>query len=343
MNITSATHKLNKLRKKQLSGREPKCVHRTLLLRTLIILREMHPETENFFAPIVKTLMTYAKRPDKKGDYENGMGRHYYCAVNINGKALSPINSYFRNGSGKLQKSARVMFEEDYTMALVMYRAGYINKCAEFLGRAVHFLSDMCCIPHTASMTYFSSGHKFHKTYETVAELMYPELVPEQHFPKLPDFFTNRSTFADDINTIALETARGIADIKKSPADAVKGHLLRTERILASFLLRFLADTNATEREAHYIMNNSGCRLLKGTSKLAVKVTEHGIEFHGVNPSPDSNINVTDETFYIAHRRNGLFTISPQKDSAGLVLEVSDGKFVWRKFDPVHSEQLFRL
>ncbi|MCM1132665.1 MAG: hypothetical protein NC340_04245 [Ruminococcus flavefaciens] len=341
--VTSSTRNLNKLTKKYLSGREPKCVHRTLLLRTLIMLKEMHPETEKIFAPVVKTFMSYSKRPDKKGDYENGMGRHYYCAVNVSGRELPVVNGYFRNGSGKFPKSARTMFEEDYTMALVMYRAGYIEKSAEFLGRAVHMLSDMCCIPHTSSMTYFSSGRNFHKAYENVAELIYPALVPEQHFPELPDFFDSRSSFADDINKIALETAKGIRAVKESPQEAVKQHLLRTERILAKFLLRFLEDSVSHERSAHYITNNSGCRLLKGTSRLAVKITESGIEFHGVNPSPISGINVTATPFYIAHRHNGLFTLSPVMDNSGLVLEVIDGKFFWRKFNPTHSGQLFRL
>lgn len=343
MSITSSTKTLNKLTKKYLSDRKPKCVHRTLLLRTLIMLKEMYPETENFFAPVVKTFMNFSKRPDKKGDYENGIGRHYYCATSVSGRELSPVNSYFRNGSGKFPKSARFMFEEDYTMALVMQRAGYIEKSAEFLGRAVHMLSDMCCIPHTSSMTYFSSGRKFHKAYENVAELIYPELVPEQHFPQLPDYFKDRSSFADDLNAIALETAKGIKSVESSPLDAIKQQLLRTERILAAFLLRFLADTVTHERKAHYITNNSGCRLLKGTSRLAVKITEEGIEFHGVNPSPASDINVTNMVFYIAHRHNGLFTLSPVQDNKGLVLEVSDKKFVWRKFDPVHCEQLFKL
>lgn len=341
--IISSTRKLNKLTKKYLYDRKPKCVHRTLLLRTLIILKAIQPETEKFFAPIVKTLMTYAKRPDKKGDYENGMGRHYYCAVKTTGKKCSPANGYFCNGTGGFHKSARVMFEEDYTMALVMYRAGYHEKSAEFLGRAVHMLSDMCCIPHTSSMTYFSSGRKFHKTYEAVAELIYPALVPEQHFPELPDYFKNRSSFTDDINKIALDTAKGLSAINDSPLEAIKKQLLRTECILAAFLQRFLADINAHERDAHYIMNNSGCKLLKGTSKLAVKVTENGITFHGVNPSPESSINVTNTLFYVAHRHNGLFTLSPAQDKKGLVLEVSDSKFIWRKFNPVHGEQLFKL
>ena len=47
--------------------------------------------------------------------------------------------------------------------------------------------------------------------------------------------------------------------------------------------------------------------------------------------------------FYAAHRHDGLFTLSPAKDSEGRVLEVKDGKLRLRKFDPLHGEQLFRL
>lgn len=343
--VRSTAKELRKLADKYLAERtsEPKCVHRTLLLRSLVILRKLYPETEDFFAPMMKTLMPYAKRPDKKGDYENGMGRHYYCALSIGGKELKMVNSYYRNGIKKHTKSARTMFEEDYTMALTMLHAGYMDECGRFLGRAVHMISDMCCLPHTASMTYYSRGRGFHKAYELLAEAIYPELVPEQLPEKLPEFFVSRETFADDINSIVLETAGGLAAVSADPLEALKEQLLRTERVICAFLMRFYEDRSAKEKQAHYILNGSGCRLLKGTDVMTIKVTEKGLILHGVNPSPESKVNVTDMVFYAAHRHNGLFTLSPAKDKDGRVLEVADGKLQLRIFDPLHGEQLFRL
>lgn len=343
--INNSAKQMNALAEKYLAELDgkPKCVHRTLLLRTLIILKEIRLDSEALFAPVLKTFMTSSKRPDKKGDYEKGMGRHYYCAANSSGKELSPINSYYRNGMGIFTKSARVMFEEDYTMALTMYHAGFDKQWAEHLGRAVHMLSDMCCLPHASSMTYFSSAAKFHKAYELLAESIYPHLVPEQISTELPDIFRSKNSFAEDLNAIAIETANGLDDVFSDPFEAVCGHLLRTERILAAFLLRFCNDTVSQEHEAHFITSGSGCRLMKGTSPLTVKITENGIIFHGVNPSPESSINVTNTTFFAAHRHNGLFTLSPARDKKGVVLEVNSGKLVWKKFDPVHGEQLFRL
>lgn len=319
------------------------CVHRNLTLRGLAILRTLHPYAADVFEPQLKILVAYSKRPDTKGDYENGMGRHYYCAGTVGGRERHPVNSYYKNGIGNLSKSARVMFEEDHTMAVTMYRAGFHDRAAAFLGRAIHMLSDMCCLPHAASMTYYSTGATFHKGYERLAEALYPEFVPLTIPAELPELFSFRSSFADDLNQIALETAKGLADVKADPKNAVISHLIRTERIVAAYLLRFYEDIHSSDRISHYIANNSGCRLLRGTAPLTARITRKGVTFHGVNPSPESDINVTSRTFYAAHRHDGLFTLSPVKDDKGKVLEVRGGKLVWAKFDPVHGEQLFRL
>ncbi len=145
MNINFTARKMNSLAKKKIreNNSEPSCVHKNLTLRTLVMLKYIRPESESVFAPIVKNLVPYSKRPDKKGDYENGMGRHYYCAASPSGREQSAINGYFKNGIGRCCKSARTMLEEDYTMALTMYIAGFYEKSAEFLGRALHMLSDI--------------------------------------------------------------------------------------------------------------------------------------------------------------------------------------------------------
>lgn len=345
MNINSSARKMNSLAKELLkeNNSELSCVHKNLTLRTLVLLKYLRPESEDIFAPIAKTLVVFSKRPDKQGDYEKGPGRHYYCATTPHLKNQSSVNSYFRNGKGKCYKSARAMFEEDYTMALTMYIAGFYKKSAEFLGRAIHMISDMCCIPHVTCMTYFTPAKVFHKSYELLAETIYPDKVPQQTICEIPDYFTSRNNFKDALNQLALDTAKGLKDISTDPIASISSHLLRTERVIAALLIRFIDDISSHESDAHYITNNSGCRIMRGTAPLTIKITEKGITFHGVNPSPDSKINVTRRTFYAAHRHDGLYTLSPVKDNIGRVLEVSDGKLVWHKFDPVRGEQLFKL
>lgn len=320
-----------------------KCVHKTLLLRSLIILKHIDPSSEKFFSPMVRDMMYFSKRPDRKGDYEKGMGRHYYCPINYTGKPQKAVNGYYRNGIGNLHCSARTMFEENYTMALTMHRAGFTEQCAEHLGRAVHMISDMCCLPHSTGMTYYSPARKMHKAYENFAEALYPEFIPEQNPSVIPILFPDRTSFETDINAIAAKTASEIKMLIAYPEEEITQRLLTTEITIVSLLKRFMADTALPEKEAHYITNNSGFKILPDSTHLIIKVTEKGLIFHGVNPSPESSVNVTRGIFYAAHRHDGLFTISPAKDKEGKVLEVCNGKIFLRRFDPVHGEQLFRL
>lgn len=324
--------------------KEPiKCVHKTLTLRALTILKHIEPDSEKFYTPMLRNLVTYSKRPDKKGDYEKGMGKHYYCAGNASGKTNCPINGYFRNGIGQLYNSARALMEENYTMALTMYRAGFTSESARHLGRAVHMISDICCLPHATGMTYYSSRRKMHKAYENFAEAIYPEYIPPQKVTELDKLFTDRSSFTSEINAIAAVTVNEMEMLINEPEKEVIQRLLFTERTVASLLQRFMEDTQLPEKEAHFITNGSGARLLPDSAHLTIKVTEKGLVFHGVNPSPESRINVTDGIFYAAHRHDGLFTISPARCKDGLVLEVISGRLCLRKFNPIHGEQLFRL
>lgn len=345
MNLNSTARKMTSIARDILDkrGAEPSCVHKNLTLRVLVMLKKIRPDSEDIFAPIAKTLVNYSKRPDKQGDYEKGAGRHYYCVAAPNLKKNKSVNGYFRNGKGKCYKSARTMFEEDYTMALTMHIAGYYRKSGEFLGRAIHMISDMCCIPHVTGMTYFSSAKTFHKAYEILAEAVYPDLVPVQTTFTLPDYFNARNSFKEGINRLARDTARGIRALDNDPVKAITAHLHRTECVIAALLLRFMKDVSSLEKDAHYITNNSGCRIMRGTTPLTIKITEKGITFHGVNPSPESRINVNERTFYAAHRHDGLFTLSPVRDSEGRVLEVSSRRLILRKYDPVRGEQLFKL
>lgn len=336
--LQELTHSFNSQRKEPI-----KCVHKTLTLRALTILKHIDPESEKFFTPMLRTLVVYSKRPDKKGDYEKGMGRHYYCASGPSGKLNCPINGYFRNGIGQLCSSARALMEENYTMALTMYRAGFIEESARHLGRAVHMISDICCLPHASGMTYYSTRRNLHKAYENFAEAIYPEFIPQQKVAHLDRLFTDRSSFTTEINAIAAVTVRELELLIDEPEKEVIQRLLFTERTVASFLQRFMEDTQLPEKEAHFITNGSGARLLPDSAHLTIKVTEKGLVFHGVNPSPESKVNVTDGLFYAAHRHDGLFTISPARCSNGCVLEVVGGKLCLRKFNPIHGEQLFRL
>ena len=320
-------------------------IHKMLMLNGLVALKKQYPETEEYYLPMVNQMLHTVKKPDTKGDYQNGPGMHYYCAVKRSGKPMKPVNNCFANGKGRY-RSARTMLEESYTMALSLYCAGYEKESAGFLGRAVHMISDICCPPHSSGMTYFSAGGRIHKAYELLAEAVYPEFMPEYDEKAgfaLMDIFHERSSFDEAVNTIAGSTAGELAKLCEDPFAEVTGRLRYTENIIAALLLRFYRDTELEPSEAHYIADGSEVRILPDAAKLSVRVTPEGISFHGVNPSVDSDITVTKTVFYAAHRRDGLFTLSPKKEPEGRVLEVCKKILKLKQYDPIHGEQLFRL
>ena len=337
---------LKELTAKYISERkeEPKDAHKTLLLRALMLLKQSEPDTEIMFTPMAKIMVPYAKRPDKKGDRENGLGKHYYCAVNGSGKALRSVEGYYRNGKGKLAKSARTMLEEDYTMALTMYLAGFQDEAAKFLGRAVHMVSDPCCVPHGSKMTYYSPYRMLHKAYEGLSDVIYPEFVPEQEVEELERVFDDRSSFQKPMNDIAVGTAPELEKLREDPFQEITGRLLYTERKIAALLLRFFQDAAAPDDHgAIYVRNKAKVKLLENSAPLSVKIFEKGIILHGVNPCPQSRINVTRMELFAAHRHDGLFTLAPARESKGMVIEPVKGILKLCPFDPRRETQLFEI
>ena len=316
-------------------------VHQTLLARALMLLKYINPETEMFFAPMLRTMMQTVIKPDNKGDYENGMGLHYYCASDASGRKYPMRGGYYANGIGDFSRSARTMFEENFTMALAFGYAGFSRQCAENLGRAVHMICDMCCLPHATKMTYYSSKRKIHKAYENFAEVYYPEFLAEQKISSLPDIFSSHSGFEKAINKISGKVSGETSEFLSDPVKEICARLYHTEIVTASLLMRFYSDMQTRAQHGDIVVTGLECRI--NQTPLSLKVTQKGVEFHGVNPFPSSKLNVVKTSFNLAHRRDGLYTLSPVGDKNGKVIEISHGRLSLSKFSPTNKKQLFKL
>lgn len=317
----------------------PPPIHHEILVRALKLLGEHSPEAEALMIPYLKIMLPYTYRADDKGDRENGAGRHYYCGCATNGAPLKPVRGYLKNGKDLFAKSARTMFEEDYTMALTMYQNGFKAEGAVFLARAVHMLSDMCCLPHAAKMTYFSSKREIHIQYEELARAMYPEFVPEQHikYEQLRRF-AERSSFSAALNRNAKRICSEIPQIFTAPEKEIKHRLYDTEAAVAALLYRFYRDIQVSPLRGHYIVNGMTCRPFADMPALEIKVTKRGISFALDGVPVNSRYG---SVFRAAHRRNGLFSLSPVGNADGLVLTKSGRGLV--RFDPRDAKQLFNI
>ena len=317
----------------------PPPIHHEILVRALKLLGETAPEAEKLIRPMLGVMIPYTYRADDKGDRENGAGRHYYCGCSTNGAIRRPVHGYLKNGKDLFAKSARTMFEEDYTMALTMYQSGFRAQGAVYLARAVHMLSDMCCLPHAAKMTYFSNKRNVHIQYEELARTMYPEFIAEQHikYEQLRRF-AMRSSFSSALNRNARLICSEIPQIFTAPEKEIKHRLYDTESAVAALLYRFYRDTQVSPLRGHYAANGMTCRPFPDMPALEIRITERGITFELDGIAVNSRFG---SVFRAAHRKNGLFSLSPVGNTEGLVLTRSGKGLV--SFAPGDRAQLFDI
>ena len=345
--LKKAEKKLSSLYRKYRSKRGciTESVHKELLIRAYELIRPFHPYTDNILGNYFDVMLHHCYCPDLKGDYEKGMGRHYYCSVNASGKKLPTVHGYYKNGAGKFAKSARTMFEEDYTMALTMYNAGFYEQSAAYLGRAVHMLSDMCCLPHASKWTYFSSKGKLHKAYENLASAVYPDFVPKQQITdETLKIFSHHKSFGPALNKIVEREAKEVELLKSEPLKELKLRLLATERAVAALLYRFCNDIALPPEAAHYLEQGMVCKPFKDTPKLTLRITEKGILFtrNAKAVQIKTEKNRTAKLFRVAHRSDGEYSLSPVYDShEGRV--ISSSKTGLFHFDPKKSDIFFKF
>lgn len=333
---------MSELREHYLSVRKSKSVsvHKTLFRRALPMLCALVPEAEKFYQPITDIILSNVCRPDKAGDYEKGTGRHYYCVTNAYGMRKIPSEGYYRNGIRKFAKSARSMFDEDYTMALTMYKAGYIDESAVYFARAIHMLSDMCCLPHVAGMTYFSNKSAIHKAYEALARAMYPDALPERTITvESLHRFDPEKGFGDAINDIAEEQIDDLKEIADDPVKSITNRLYKAEEAVAALLYRFMADVSCESAVNGYIPDNS---CIYGHD-IRIEVTDEGLHLlqNGTQISVTADKSRSCSFFRAAHRFDGLYTFSPVSDANSKSLILTSGKLC--PFNPNRRNQLYKI
>lgn len=319
-------------------------VHRTLILRGLPLLYEHVPGAKDFFEPIRSRLVDNVTCPDRDGDREKGVGRHYYCAVNFMGIRLRTHSGYYKNGVGRFGKSARTMLEEDYTMALTMQKAGFHEQAADYLARAVHMISDLCCLPHATQMTYFSPKKKLHKAYEDLARAMYPDSVPVQTLsPEALRLFECRECFAVALNPLAEEQIDEPKLLASAPAESIINRIYAAERAVAALLNRFYEDLSLSPKQCGCLSSGDKLIPMGNMPPLTAEITADGIKFTADVAPPNLEFYkfMCSELFRIAHRYDGYFTLSPVNDPKGRC--VVCGKSILRRFDPKNKRAFFTV
>lgn len=339
-----AASEMLRLRKKYIAVRtsESVSVHRTLILRALPLLYSHVPEAADFYEPVKILLTDNVTCPDRMGDYEKGKGRHYYCASNFLGIRCHTSGGYYRNGVMRFAKSARTMLEEDYTMALTMYNCGFNEQAMIYLARAIHMISDICCLPHATQMTYFSPKRHIHKAYEALARAMYPDSVPVQKLSaENVSLFSSRECFMDSVNTLVEVQIPEIRQLLSAPDKSIIRRLYTAESAVVSLMNRFFEDISLTSEKNNSLFTGAKLACYGGKVVFTAEVSAEGIRFAADDAAAPSDFVrfMSSNIFRAAHRCDGTFTLSPVNDSEGRCAVYGSAKP--RRFSPHRIKMLF--
>lgn len=199
--------------------------------------------------------------PDIKGDCDNGSGLHYYSPINKNGLPNRKNVDYYPNRLGGYSKSAGTVFEECYYTALILWQNKKHNTSAIMLGRALHFLSDMCCTPHTTSKVCTGNPKNCHVAFETYAN----------KYVGIYNAMTSKNIYDNCLSLSPIEIANQVSEISagfydkltskknKNFSEIVAVTYPLSQMITAGVILKFCKDAKENpliDEKKYYVIKN---------------------------------------------------------------------------------------
>ena len=251
-------------------------------LRPVSFYREWHNE-----------ILAGCTEPDKENDIDKGLGTHYYACANAKGKELKETNGYYKNRLGKLSKSARTMFEENYTCAVSLYKSGDATNGMRVLGRAIHFLSDMGCTVHVCNMKYLDKPNNVHFAFEKHVTNSCTKHTAEIFDKRLPKYF-EKDNMGEALNKLIKYAAKFTDTIShldpRAFDDVAQNTLPVTQQNVMALLLKFYDD--CTNDKGNYITDQKLYSFKNEVSGLVLTVTTKGLMLEKPDKESEQKIMV---------------------------------------------------
>ena len=215
-------------------------------LELLTIEKKLRPAA--FYKDWHEEIKLGAVQPDKTGDIDEGPGMHYYSCMNAKGKELDESNGFYRNRLGDFAPSARTLFRANYTSAVSLYKSGMTKESMIYLGRAIHFVSDMGCTPHVANMTSGIKASNVHNAFEKQIKNSYTGFKADSFDKRLTKYY-EKADPGDAFNKLIKYAGKFVDTIlhldPRAFDDTAKNTIPVTEQHVIAVLLKFFNDCNA--------------------------------------------------------------------------------------------------
>lgn len=261
--------------------------HMDILEKALVILGSLDDKTYyDFYIDYKNVLLKACTEPDGKGDTDRGSGLHYYCAANRKGREIEPNNGYYANRLRRYNRTARTMLEENYTMALSLYKSGEERAAIHQLGRALHFIQDIGCTVHSSGIMYMDREKNPHNAFESYAQSVYSEIEAPKAINKQIKKACDTS-IEQAVNRLAAFSSKYAADVltvKKDVLDKVCRSTLPTaQQYTAGIMIRFYNDIQG--ENGNYLLDNKEYSVKNERTAGLLTVTGKGVALDAANDS----------------------------------------------------------
>ncbi|SEK23857.1 zinc dependent phospholipase C family protein [Ruminococcus albus] len=260
-------------------------------LELLTIEKKLRPAA--FYKDWHEEIKQGAVAPDKSGDIDEGPGMHYYSCMNAKGKELDESNGFFRNRLGDFAPSARTLFRANYTSAISLYKSGKIKESMVYLGRAIHFVSDMGCTPHVANMTSGIKASNVHNAFEKQVKNSYTGFKADNFDKRLTKYY-EKADPGDAFNKLIKYAGKFVDTIlhldPRAFDDTAKNTIPVTEQHVMAVLLKFFNDCNTDS--GNFVCNDKMYTFKNEATGLLLTTTEKNISVDEADKDKDQKLRV---------------------------------------------------
>lgn len=312
-----------------------------------ILLADGKTAAHSLFNDKREKLLYGSKQPDKD---EMFTGHHYY----VYGTTLK--DGYYENRLGDYSVSARTRFEEHYSTAINAYKNGDIDTAIEELGRALHYLQDTACTPHSAGLVA-NNFKPAHKNYENWIEIAYNSIDSAYgassastlygtvlYLENLGSILNQVAEFSYQYKNIIVNYSSTTTDVNYSYYVQVASNCIPySQKMTAVIMYKFYADINNLYVKSSYIKDGSIYYIKNvGTGKY-IDVESWSTENNAVTHPYDFHGD-TNQQFRAEMQEDGSFKFTPMHvqykklhiSGIGAIYERLNITGIGHKFRPVY-------
>ncbi len=268
--------------------------HRDIVKKALALLdKEKKQKVSAFFKAYYKQLESGCTAPDSGEDVDCGAGMHYYSCSNPRGKELAQTNGYYKDRLGRFLPSARTLFEQNYTSAVSLYKAGKKAEGMTCFARAAHFVSDMGCPVHVSNIRCIDRRGNIHYAFEKHAKTTC-EVYSAETFDRRLSKLYEKDSFQDALNKLVSFSAKYVKMVRSLDPlqfdDIESNTLIFTQQNVMALMVRYYND--CTNDNGNYISDNKTCAFKSVFSGLSLTVTGKGLRLEEINKDLEQKIKV---------------------------------------------------